>query len=289
MKVLCFYHANCMDGVAAACAVLFRYPEAVCIPMNYHDPLPEFEDQDLIFIVDFSFQVDVTEKIISKTSRLIWIDHHEVDELVDPILVRHGRGDYGHTHVAVYYNKKVSGAYATWCYMLDGDEEKIPEVVRYISDRDLWEFKEPDSRAVSLALGTYPLDIETYQTIINVNTGWDRVIIEDLKSRGRNIKRYHDQMLSNVISSTIRLIKIDGVEVPLINCPYMLVSEALERLCETYPYAVSYFDTPTVRKYSIRSKKDSGPNVKLIAAKFGGGGHYHASGWVTAIDEPILS
>lgn len=44
------------------------------------------------------------------------------------------------------------------------------------------------------------------------------------------------------------------------------------------PFAVTYYDGPSHRHYSLRST-DAGLDVSLIAKAYGGGGHRNASGF----------
>ena len=57
----------------------FENPEIEIIPINYGD-LTDFRDIDedtVVFIVDFSFeQPEVMEELITRTKKVIWIDHH---------------------------------------------------------------------------------------------------------------------------------------------------------------------------------------------------------------------
>jgi nanoRNase/pAp phosphatase (c-di-AMP/oligoRNAs hydrolase) len=53
---------------------------------------------------------------------------------------------------------------------------------------------------------------------------------------------------------------------------------------EGKPFAACYWDTPGGRVFSLRSAND-GLDVSEIAAKFGGGGHKHASGFRLAFDD----
>lgn len=72
---------------------------------------------------------------------------------------------------------------------------------------------------------------------------------------------------------------IGGVEVWAANLPYTLTSDAGHLMCEGgEPFAACYWDTPEGRVFSLRSR-DDGADVAAIAARYGGGGHKHASGF----------
>ena len=60
-----------------------------------------------------------------------------------------------------------------------------------------------------------------------------------------------------------------------------LVSETGNELAKGVEFAATYFETDEHRIYSLRSDKN-GLDVSEIAAKYGGGGHFHAAGFKVA-------
>jgi len=77
----------------------------------------------------------------------------------------------------------------------------------------------------------------------------------------------------------------------LANLPYTLTSDAGHLLAENFPFAGCYWDTPSGRVFSLRSR-DDGMNVSKIAELYGGGGHEHASGftipWDNLLEQDLL-
>ena len=71
---------------------------------------------------------------------------------------------------------------------------------------------------------------------------------------------------------------IMGKIVPIINIPFFQ-SEVAAELALTADYAAAYYFDGESYKFSLRSK-EGGDDVSLIAAKFGGGGHKNASGFL---------
>ena len=61
----------------------------------------------------------------------------------------------------------------------------------------------------------------------------------------------------------------------MINCSN-LISEIGNVLSKRYPFVVMYFDTPSIRKFELRS---SSVDVSEIAKLHGGGGHKFAAGF----------
>ena len=76
----CFYHRNDLDGVCSGAIVKLKYPECETIPVDYIDELEDVittvkEDEE-VFIVDFSFPLEMMKSLILKTKNIVWIDHH---------------------------------------------------------------------------------------------------------------------------------------------------------------------------------------------------------------------
>src|SRR6185312_2660946 len=76
----------------------------------------------------------------------------------------------------------------------------MPDLIRYVEDRDLWRFALPDSEAVSAAIASYDQTFEE----------WDRLAaapIDDLAREGRAILRYQlrlvDRAVANAYPATI--------------------------------------------------------------------------------------
>lgn len=72
------FHAIDCDGYASAAIAAKYYAENgvqhTLIGWNYGEPIPEFEDDDKIVLVDVSFPI---ETMIELKDQLIWIDHHK--------------------------------------------------------------------------------------------------------------------------------------------------------------------------------------------------------------------
>ena len=76
----CFYHRSDLDGVCSGAIVKYKYPECEMIGVDYGDDFEKLtsmiEMEEVIFIVDFSFDVELMKSLIMEYN-LIWIDHHQ--------------------------------------------------------------------------------------------------------------------------------------------------------------------------------------------------------------------
>ncbi len=261
--VVCFYHANCTDGAAAAAVVKRKYPEAELYPMNHGDPIEAQVRGKKVFIVDFSFPAEILEKLKAEAAEVRWYDHHKT---ALPIRDRIGWGvlDLGE-----------SGASLTWKQEYPG--EPLPKILAYVKDKDLWEWKLPDSRAVSMDLRN-TVDVldpasETWRRLID---GLDEAALRKIVERGEYALQ--SQRL-NILSGVKNGFELDfhGHRAFAVNWS-LEASDIGEYIYKEMGYAVAvlFYYTGKVWSFSLRSPT---VDVSELAQKYGGGGHPGASGF----------
>jgi nanoRNase/pAp phosphatase (c-di-AMP/oligoRNAs hydrolase) len=160
-----------------------------------------------------------------------------------------------------------------WKYYFSNS--KIPNIVRYVKDRDLWRFQEPFSKEINAFIQSYPMTVGAYEYIFN----FLEHSLNEAKTAGEAIERYKNQLVESIIKSSIL---IDGV--PTVNTS-VLFSEVPEALIKKYGtlHAQYYFDrlNDGVRQYGLRSVGDF--DVSEIAKEYGGGGHKNAAGYTVKL------
>src|SRR5690606_24668973 len=166
------------------------------------------------------------------------------------------------------FDLECSGAMLAWEYFNPG--EPVPDLIRYIQDRDLGRFELPNSREIFAAISSYPLQFDAWDQLM-------RTRLDSLVEEGRVILRKHQRDLEVVLPSLTRFMVFGGYVVPAANIPHMMTSEVGGRLAQGHPFGVTYYDTPSHRVFSLRSTK-AGVDVSKIAELYGGGGHRHAAG-----------
>jgi len=136
--VLCFYHANCVDGAASAAVILHKYPKAQCVPVTHGDPVKVSVKGKILFIVDFSFNAETLEKFRHEAKEVRWYDHHITSV---PI---HEKLHWG------IIDLKESGASLTW--KQEFPRKPLPKILEFVRDKDLYTWKLKHSREVSMDL-----------------------------------------------------------------------------------------------------------------------------------------
>lgn len=261
---LCIYHAKCYDGFTAAWVVHRHHPGASFLAASYGDEAPDVTGRDVV-IVDFSYPRDVLERMHAQAKSLLVLDHHKTAEAALKGL------DYA------IFNQDRSGAGMAWDYFADG--ELCPKLVQYVEDRDLWRWALPHSREINSWIMSFGFDF----------THWNEMarVLEDEAGRtaaiaaGSALQNKHMKDCHALIQEALTEIEVLGHKVPAVNAPFMLASD-IGNILSTIPgvpFAVTYYDTLTERRFSLRSNKDHGLDVSEIAKQFGGGGHRNAAGF----------
>ena len=253
---LVLYHADCTDGFGAAWAIWKRFPNAKFVPVKHGFPPPDGLEDRHVVIVDFSYGREIIESIANKTASLCILDHHVTAQAaLDGLSFAH-------------FDMARSGAVLAWEW---AHEDPAPLLLKYIQDKDLWQWKLPGSREVNAALASYPFDFTT----------WDSLSKDVLEVEGRAILRYENMLVEKMTEEAV-MISLNGEKVPAVYSP-VLTSQIGERLSANHPFCVIWHQRDGRRYFSLRSKT-GGLSVASIAARYGGGGHTHAAGFSVSLD-----
>lgn len=206
----------------------------------------------------------------------------------------------------VRFDMNKSGAVMAWEYFHPHVTGGVPEFFLYLQDRDLWQFKLPQSREVSMALRSYPYDFKKWSEISGIVQFGQiyelpGILLDDLKKQGVHCRRLTEQQVELMAhnhrfmefrdccdsswSITPTLTKPCRTElgfvVPVANAT-VFFSEVGEKLLEMFPeapFSAYYSDrTDGKRQWGLRAR--DGFDCSVIAKNFGGGGHKAAAGFV---------
>ena len=260
------YH-NDADGFASATVARMAIKDGKAyselIPVQYGESIPDDFEGKEVFILDFSYPREVLLDIERRAYSLLVLDHHKTaqKELAGLDFCR--------------FDLSKSGAVMTWEHFFPG--KALPEFLRYIQDRDLWQWKLPNSREINAAIRSHPFDFEQWEAWINAES------LNELLIEGKAICRDQDLYIAGKVEKEPVWLEIAGHRVPVLNNTY-LVSEVTQALYEKHnaPFAITYFDMPGKRVFSLRSPA-GGVDVGEVARKYGGGGHPNAAGFTMGL------
>ena len=250
----------------------------IMIDAQYGEALPnvEFDGNDVI-IVDFSYSREILLDLNERANSLEVIDHHQTAQ-------ENCKGlDF------CTFDMSRAGVTLTWNHFYPLASQITPDVLLYVEDRDLYKLALPENRAYMTVVNQFrSMNDENYQEFLRLldNDYFHAQVGAD----ARAIAKYEEEQIER-LASYWRWIYIDGHKIPAVNCRMWLsdVCAVLYKKFPDVPFVATYFDTPPkvgeefdqeqgIRVYNLRSA-EHGADVSKIAKKFGGGGHYHASGF----------
>lgn len=283
MKTLCIYHANCADGFGAAWVVrkALGADNVDFHPGKYGEPAPEVEGRDVI-IVDFSYKRDQLLQLAQSARSILIIDHHK-SAAEDLAHIPSAPKSYwpwvdAQLPLSAVFDMERSGAGLAWDFFYAGKPR--PALIDHIEDRDLWRWALDGTAAVTASLFSHPQDFEA----------WGLLMVKSIRSHradGESILRKQAKDIADLVPNARRL-TIGGHDVPALNCPHFIASDAGHILAQGEPFAACYSDTPKGRIFSLRSQPE-GLDVSEIAKQYGGGGHRNAAGFTVPFEHELVT
>lgn len=271
MKIGIVYHDD-LDGKCSAAIVYYYYKDKKntkidFISYNYSKEPDDLYEYDKLYIVDCVLESNLMTTLFEDhyKTNLIWIDHH-VSNIMN-------------TNSSIYGLRLPNDGAAcvlTWNYFYG--KIQIPDAVKYISDRDIWEFKyEKLTRGF-----TEWVEVQNNNPS-NANLWFDLFDKDIGKYIDKGMIAYNARMrlIKNDVDKIAYESEIDGVKCLKMNyssiysisdaCAYMLEKE--------YDIAWIWHRMKDGKIYnSLRSNGKY--DVSEIALKYGGGGHKNAAGFI---------
>ena len=307
------YHSYCHDGFTAAwiASRFLGHGSTTIVPVRYNlDYSQETEFLDglrgrAVYIVDFSLEpTKGLMAVLSAASSVVMLDHHksamEKLEIVDAFcsnrigsdeFIARCQSEYGMSihetlefgmlldKLIIWLDNDRSGAGLAWEHFY---ETRPPKMVEHVEDRDLWRFRDENTRAFMMNLMSYPMRLDVYDDLYEKTKGISgyRDFLADGRAQLRLFNQYVDQ-LSTMPLKLFRLPGFEQFEGVALNANAMFTSEVGNRLAEKFDFALIWgFDNKTNDiVVGLRSRADGVCDVSEIAKQhFNGGGHFAASG-----------
>lgn len=262
-------HAHCGDGFGAAWvahrALMARHPmPADILFAEYNDLPPEVEGRD-VYITDFYYPRDKLEIMHMQANRLVVIDHHLTAATALEGLPY------------VLFDQKESGASLTWRYF--HGNSRVPNLIKYIRDYDLWKFELPDSKEVNAWIATHPLDLATWDKMcreLDLSSNMDRIVYA-----GSTALSAEQRTVENHVEKA-KKVTLKGVELLVCNATTLRskVGDVLSKQSSSGAGAVWFMNEDGSVHWSLRADKSGRVDVRSLAEQFpGGGGHTSAAGF----------
>lgn len=267
---LILYHGrSCPDGFAAALAAwLYFNGKAEFVALDHGDvksvqDLPALDGR-AVYILDFSFDEPILRAIEARAAKLVMLDHHlSAAEKLTGFVCRCG---------VVHFDMEKSGARLAWEFFHPA--KPVPDLVRFVEDRDIWVWQYPQSAGFLAALDMEPFDFDRWQAI----AGFDAVQLGAYIERGQAMDEKFAKIADQIAENAQPLV-FNGVRGLMVNAPGLFHSLVGDLLCKkSGTFALLWtVDKNAVVKCGMRSKP--GFNCIPLAATMGGGGHAQACGF----------
>jgi len=278
-------HHNDPDGDCSAAVVAYyereekKYDDIRAIAVDYKMSLDDIKALVLpiphgskLYIVDFSFKEPVWRFISEqfRAEEVTWIDHHKT--AVDT-------PGFWHCYRGVREDGKHAACKLTYKFLFP--HRTIPDIVNVVSDHDTWAYSLMETEVF----------INGYETFANnpLSNDWVRLLDGDMSlfssicAGGTSILKYRKNEAVKYLDQNGFITYFEGHK--CLACNRAMMNS---KLFDAHPLAKKFdiyipfvFDglKYTCSLYAYKSSID----VSLIAAKYGGGGHPQASGFVCSV------
>ncbi len=267
---LVLYHGrNCPDGFAAALAAwLFYEGKAEMLGLDHGDiksvtDLPALEGR-AVYILDFSFDEVILRGIEERAAKLVMLDHHKsAAEKLTGFACRCG---------VVHFDMSKSGARLAWEFFQPN--RAVPDLVRFVEDRDIWVWQYPESPAFLAALDMEPMDFPRWAEIAAFSPDQ----LTAFMARGHAMDEKFAKLCADIAEGA-QPISFNGQQGLMVNAPgvfHSLVGDTLAKQSGTFALMWTAGKGGVV-KVGLRSR--SGFDCIPLAESMKGGGHAQACGF----------
>ena len=276
MRRVCFHHAGCPDGFGAAWAVRAAWgDDAEYRPRGHDDALDaqELGGAEVCF-VDIAPPNPALRALLRTADRVLVLDHHVSSRdryLSDPTL-QQAASKQPHR---VHFDLTHSGAVLAWQHF--HPDTKTPDLLAYVEDQDLWNWKLPQSREVNAAIASHAHEFDVWDQL--AASPW-----EDLAAEGTPVVRAQRTEIERALRSA-HGVWLGEHRLEAVNAVFLrawIGHELAARAAHGSPCGLVYRvtgDRVDVSIYSIGSF-----DVATLAARQGGGGHTNAAGFSVPLE-----
>jgi hypothetical protein len=239
------------------------------VPITHDEPIEveTFRDALVAFVDIVPSNEDLTS-LAGAADQIIVLDHHisSLQRYQSDLRAVNALEDGGHE---VYFNLAHSGATLAWDYF--HPDEPAPDLLLYVEDQDLWNWKLPGSQEVNAAIASYPLRFDTWSELSALS-------VDNLIAEGEPIVRANRMTVERAVGQAHpALIGDHHVDAVNSTSQRAAIGHELAKKCTFGRQwgCVYRIQGATVfaTLYSIGDL-----DVSAIATQYGGGGHRNAAG-----------
>ena len=263
--IVVIYHDKCPDGFGGALAAWKKFGDtADYIPAGYGDaPVKGLEGKE-VYLVDFTYDTPEDIDAIARVAkRFVILDHHESNR---------AQTERAPEHV---YDANRSGASIAWAFF--HPDTKVPRLMQYLEDGDLYRYALPETREVFSYLFVLPYEFPAWNELLSglEDDGTRAAILEKAEA----YTEFFEALAKRAIERA-KKVRFEGYEVyfaathPDITMRSYVAHELYEKLP---PFAIIATANPNGFGVSLRG--DNSVDVSKLAAKYGGGGHPGSAGF----------
>ena len=274
MKSIVVLYHNDGDGFGGAWAAWKKFKnKASYIPVEYNNKNepPEFLKDKEIYLIDVCYSVKQMGKILVENKKVVVLDHHETSRQASKISTEH------------LFEIKSSAAILAWRYF--HPKKKIPKLLSYINDFDLWLFKLKETKQISAVLEIYNNKFEAWEKVAKdlENSRTRKKYLE----QGDVILKYQNKLVNFIIRQAIP-VDFEGKKALAVNSN-ILESEVGNGLVQQGAEVgiIWFIKNGSQLKVSLRSNPKK-IDVSKLALRHGGGGHKGAAGFTIKFKDGFL-
>lgn len=274
-RPLVIYHGRgCPDGFAAALAAwLFYEGQAEFLGLDHDETrsvadLPPLEGR-VVYILDFAFSPELMGEIDARAAKLVMLDHHKsAAQQLAGFACRCG---------VVHFDMSKAGSRLAWEFFQR--ERPLPDLVRYIEDRDLWTWQYPESAGFLAALDMEDKRFERWAEIADYSPAQ----VAEFMARGQAMDDKYRKLAADIAAGAEPVV-FNGQQGLMVNASgafHSLVGDILSKQSGTFALVWSASKGGVI-KVGLRSQRDY--DCIPLAVSMGGGGHAQACGFRMGAD-----
>lgn len=260
-------HHNDLDGKCAA-AIAYQKEKDQQKNIRFYEtdykmPPPTIKPNEIVYIVDFSYDPTNMSKITNKSNNVVWCDHHKTAK------------SYGYDFDGFrdFSEKGLAGCECTWKHCFP--DKDIPRAVRVLGSYDSWRFNDEDEEETKafyegLKLQDVEPDGDFWQKLFN-----DEKIYDDILTDGKIAIKYRDAYLRDLYKNNAYEVTFDGISCLALNVQGFGSAAFGEDLAD-YDACIAYIYDGNEYAVSLYSEN---VDVGEMCKKHGGGGHKGAAGF----------